>query len=102
MIISTLHEHCDGPLLNRSFAHAMRPSAGEAAADFLHELTELMDAYKAQTRKTSKYDATKPSCAHCYKQGPGLTLLKCSKCKKRVYCSRDCQRLDWKCGTPLC
>ena len=35
-------------------------------------------------------------CAYCYKQLE--TVLKCSKCKKRAYCSRDCQRADWGTG----
>ena len=35
-------------------------------------------------------------CAFCYK--PQETLSKCGKCQKRQFCSRDCQRLDWKAG----
>uniref|UniRef100_A0A6A7G741 Uncharacterized protein n=1 Tax=Hirondellea gigas TaxID=1518452 RepID=A0A6A7G741_9CRUS len=33
-------------------------------------------------------------CSRCYK--PGVSLMKCGKCQSRLYCSRECQRLDWK------
>ena len=34
-------------------------------------------------------------CARCGK--PGATgMLRCSKCKSVRYCSRECQRSDWK------
>jgi len=38
-----------------------------------------------------------PFCSYCYT--PVEKLLRCGKCKKRVYCSTDCQRLDWKKGS---
>jgi hypothetical protein len=33
-------------------------------------------------------------CAFCY--APAKELLKCGQCLKRRYCSKDCQRSDWK------
>eukprot|EP00978_Attheya_sp_CCMP212_P045740 scaffold358830_cov83-Attheya_sp.AAC.1 len=33
-------------------------------------------------------------CAFCYH--PSATLQKCGKCKKRHFCSRECQLKDWK------
>jgi MYND finger len=33
-------------------------------------------------------------CSYCYLQTE--TLYTCGKCKKRKYCSKDCQKLDWK------
>ena len=47
-------------------------------------------------------------CAYCYSVGTDSTssiggqpnkLLCCGKCKKRKYCSKECQRLDWKEGS---
>jgi hypothetical protein len=33
-------------------------------------------------------------CAFCY--DPAKELLKCGQCRKRQFCSRECQRQDWK------
>ena len=33
---------------------------------------------------------------------PGLRLWRCSICRLMVYCSRPCQRIDWKEHKPLC
>lgn len=38
-------------------------------------------------------------CAHCKKSAADLgavALKRCSKCKTTPYCSRDCQKADWK------
>ncbi|KAL4421507.1 hypothetical protein ABPG75_010798 [Micractinium tetrahymenae] len=35
-------------------------------------------------------------CAGC--DGPSLTLLRCSICRKTAYCSKDCQTKHWKAG----
>lgn len=38
-----------------------------------------------------------PGCGKCGKKGEGgKALLKCAHCHKVAYCSKDCQRLDWK------
>lgn len=37
------------------------------------------------------------SCSYCYAR-EAEPLKKCSKCKKRPFCSRECQVLDWKNG----
>ncbi|KAI9879369.1 MAG: hypothetical protein M1830_008667, partial [Pleopsidium flavum] len=37
------------------------------------------------------------SCAACHKTGSSSHPLKlCAKCRKTTYCSRDCQKADWK------
>ena len=44
------------------------------------------------------------SCARCGKtyaldeNGKGKALSKCAKCSQTKYCSRDCQKVDWKAG----
>jgi hypothetical protein len=45
----------------------------------------------------SAYDRTARCCAWCYAVGDD-DLKKCGKCGTRPYCSRDCQRKDWKMG----
>ena len=40
-----------------------------------------------------------PFCGWCYAAGTAdVKMLRCGKCKKRVYCSKDCQIKDWKAG----
>lgn len=36
------------------------------------------------------------SCAYCYKLLDGNRVSRCGRCKKRAYCSKACQALDWK------
>ncbi|TFB01188.1 hypothetical protein CCMA1212_007030 [Trichoderma ghanense] len=36
------------------------------------------------------------SCQNCSKTQPEVTLKKCAKCQSTLYCSRDCQKADWK------
>ena len=40
------------------------------------------------------------TCAHC--QSPLLRPLKCSLCKSRVFCSKECQVQDWSAGHKKC
>jgi len=35
-------------------------------------------------------------CAYCKAKPKVLPLLQCSRCKKVIYCNRDCQRAHWK------
>jgi len=37
----------------------------------------------------------KRHCACCLKEISGEAILKCGKCLKRVYCSKECQTIDW-------
>jgi len=34
-------------------------------------------------------------CAFCLKEIGGLLIKKCGGCKRRAYCSKECQTADW-------
>lgn len=40
--------------------------------------------------------ANTESCAACGMSGAGVKLLKCMRCRKVWYCSKECQTADWK------
>ncbi|KAH8904999.1 hypothetical protein BR93DRAFT_999029 [Coniochaeta sp. PMI_546] len=42
------------------------------------------------------------TCNHCKKSPPEVTLKKCAKCLEALYCSRDCQKADWKSHKVVC
>ncbi|KAJ4297333.1 hypothetical protein N0V88_004251 [Collariella sp. IMI 366227] len=42
------------------------------------------------------------SCTVCHKAPPEVTLKRCAKCSTTPYCSRDCQKADWKTHKKLC
>ncbi|KAI0328258.1 hypothetical protein GY45DRAFT_1014517 [Cubamyces sp. BRFM 1775] len=35
-------------------------------------------------------------CNHCFVTGEEKKLFYCSQCKSQMYCSRECQKTDWK------
>ncbi|VUC35463.1 unnamed protein product [Clonostachys rosea] len=37
-----------------------------------------------------------PACVTCKKTAPEVTIKRCAKCSVAPYCSRDCQKADWK------
>ena len=43
-----------------------------------------------------------PSCTSCKKSPPEVSLKHCAKCSATPYCSRDCQRADWKSHKKTC
>lgn len=43
-----------------------------------------------------------PSCTTCGKSPPLVTIKQCAKCSATPYCSRDCQKADWKSHKKLC
>lgn len=42
--------------------------------------------------------AFKDYCGRCRKESESASLNKCGGCKSVVYCSKECQTLDWKAG----
>jgi len=49
-------------------------------------------------------DDTTPKCANCAKtkSDSGLNLKSCAKCQTTKYCSRECQKADWKKHKKVC
>ncbi len=48
-------------------------------------------------------DSTQPaSCAACKKTRPDVNLKHCAKCSVTLYCSRECQKNDWKVHKKIC
>ncbi|KAK5998684.1 hypothetical protein PT974_01066 [Cladobotryum mycophilum] len=42
------------------------------------------------------------SCTACKKSPPEVNLKRCAKCNTTPYCSRDCQKADWKTHKKIC
>ncbi|KPM41699.1 hypothetical protein AK830_g4846 [Neonectria ditissima] len=42
------------------------------------------------------------SCNNCHKAPPEVSLKRCAKCSVTQYCSRDCQKSDWKGHRKVC
>lgn len=52
----------------------------------------------AASRKSSTEDAALGKCGHCH----NAARQRCSRCSGVVYCSRECQRLDWRRHKQVC
>jgi len=60
-----------------------------------------MSGAKPQAGGGSSSSSNSPQCARC--GGPGKpTLQACSVCKNTKYCSKDCQKNDWKLHKSQC
>ncbi|KAG7399856.1 hypothetical protein PHYBOEH_007717 [Phytophthora boehmeriae] len=57
------------------------------------------DDKKEDTKAKVAPTPTDPSCRNCSKAG---AKLKCSVCKKAVYCARKCQASDWQFHKRIC
>lgn len=42
------------------------------------------------------------SCNTCHKAEPEVNLKRCAKCSATLYCSRECQKSDWKAHRKIC
>lgn len=65
--------------------------------DFIELAKELVADYDKKKEPGSSKDTT-PTCKGCgSKEGKNSQELKsCAKCKRAKYCSRECQKSDWK------
>lgn len=43
-----------------------------------------------------------PACTTCKKSPPEVNIKNCAKCTITPYCSRDCQKADWKAHRTIC
>ncbi|KAG1742535.1 hypothetical protein EDB19DRAFT_1907529 [Suillus lakei] len=68
------------------------------ALSYLEKVGSLEDIIGTKTPPTPAPAAVmRDVCAACGKEGGGSeSLLMCSRCKVVRYCSKDCQREDWK------
>jgi hypothetical protein len=61
----------------------------------------LAEGYGGEAAPTDAND--KESCASCWKEESTKGEFKrCGKCKSFVYCTRECQRVDWQYHKPEC
>lgn len=51
-------------------------------------------AYCSESIRAERQNPTGKSCHHCFKDD--VKLLRCSRCKEAFYCSRKCQKKNWK------
>lgn len=72
----------------------------------LQTLLVFADGYRQDIlgRKDSKYLATSTGCLNCgsMTREDGGKLLLCNSCGMAAYCSRECQKADWKVHKPDC
>ena len=47
-------------------------------------------------------DSIQRACAKCNRTQADVSLKCCAKCQNQWYCSRDCQKVDWKCHKAFC
>ncbi|KAG7351362.1 MYND finger domain containing protein [Nitzschia inconspicua] len=49
-----------------------------------------------------KQQPKQEKCSKCGIQFPSRSLMKCDRCEVALYCSKECQRDEWKRHRPLC
>lgn len=56
-----------------------------------------LNLYGRCCQKCSENIVSKGCCFNCRKQGgSNVTLMTCSRCHSATYCSKECQKVDWK------
>ena len=63
-------------------------------------LSPLFAHAEALSAQQAKAASATAGCGKCGKGGQALR--KCARCHKAAYCSRECQRLDWKIHKRTC
>lgn len=79
------------------------PSQGSAPEGDEADITQIKET--AVTNATSKTaensnsasETSRNQCANCHtRETTDVPLKPCNKCQTSPYCSRDCQKVDWK------
>jgi hypothetical protein len=89
---------------------------GEPCGDVVHAILKQKDGHPAKTKRIVTFltsiaklagtlqtdiNMVRTMCRHCAKHSSGK-LMACAKCHQAFYCSRKCQKDDWKKHKPLC
>lgn len=101
-----------GQDLPHAFAESMGSITppGEASLHSLFYRAALSPLYNppgvlfslAAGMMASKKPATSGPSGGCAKCGKAAAPMRCSRCRKVGYCSKDCQRMHWKSHKPAC
>ena len=82
---------------SRSRAPEISRGAAEQPDERFGGMVDISDAMAGATLKATH--ELEPFCGWCYAHATADSkMLRCGKCKKRVYCSKACQISDWKDG----
>lgn len=78
------------------------PQRKRVAVNLIFAQKSCKSSYSvSQTDRTNQGTTTMTEetsfCAYCYDETP-LKLLRCGKCRKRQFCSKECQKQDWSKG----
>ncbi len=72
---------------------------------YLSNLTKMVDAIQPNSSNTF-FNMSSKMCRYCSKPEDSEdfegTLMKCSRCKNAYYCSKECQKKDWKMHKKFC
>jgi hypothetical protein len=84
-------------VLAQTVLRTARNTQAKVALEKLLQLATLMDRAKAGGADSDASEASTSLCLHMCRgcSAPGATL-KCSKCKQAYYCSKECQKQDWR------
>jgi hypothetical protein len=80
---------------------------GLAQLDELRQRSGVLSKQEVQARGAELVAAAasaSSACASCGARAgqPGVKLMACSRCRRVVYCSAECQRRDWREHKPRC
>ncbi|GKU17837.1 unnamed protein product [Fusarium langsethiae] len=83
----------------RKTGEILENATAEQAADIN---LGLMGGEISSSHRHSPTPPTMACCTVCKKGEPEVTLKRCAKCSSESYCSRECQKNDWKQHKQVC